>query len=44
VAGLMGKTATVLISRTTGHVEGNGLISTNPRIFLKYLQKKLKKP
>ena len=39
-ADLIGKTIKVLISRTSDHVENEALISTNPRMFLKYLRKK----
>lgn len=38
-ADLIGKTVKVLISRTSDHVENETLISTNPRMFLKYLRK-----
>jgi hypothetical protein len=40
-ADLIGKTVKVLISRTSDHTENESLISTNPRMFLKYLQKKI---
>jgi hypothetical protein len=42
-ADLIGKTVKVLISRTSDHIENDTFVSTNPRMFLKYLQKKLKK-
>jgi len=42
-ADLIGKTVKVLISRTSDHIENDAFVSTNPRMFLKYLQKKLKK-
>ncbi len=43
VADLIGTTVKVLISRTPGYTENADSISTNPRLFLKHLQKKIKK-
>ncbi|HOW55142.1 MAG TPA: ATP-binding protein [Syntrophorhabdaceae bacterium] len=37
---LIGETTAVLISRTRDHLVSDALISTNPRMFLKYLKKK----
>lgn len=38
---LIGETTAVLISRTRDHLVSDALISTNPRMFLKYLKKVL---